>query len=292
MDSRKIAALLLAVDCGSLTGAAEQLGYTQAGLTHMMNNLESETGLTLLERSKNGVRLTNDGETLLPAMSEFVASSRRLEHEIADLRTRGSSTVRVGAYTSVLRQWLPDIIRGFRSENPGVNFELRDSSTSEMSRWVNNRELDICIGSRQEDDECRFIKICDDPLFAVLPENYPDCPDIVPIEIFQGSTFLMPTFGYDNDVLRALRKNNVEPVINSTSVGDASVVAMVRMGLGVSILPELVLRSVDTGGTLIRPIAPYCVRELGLIVAREKSGSVLAHRFIRYCEKNLLGSEK
>ena len=62
MESKKLEALLMAVDLGSFTKAAEVMGYTQSGLTHMMNSLEREVGFTLLERGRGGVRLTKDGE--------------------------------------------------------------------------------------------------------------------------------------------------------------------------------------------------------------------------------------
>lgn len=62
MESKKLEALLMAVDLGSFTKAAEVLGYTQSGLTHMMNSLEKEVGFTLLERGRSGVRLTEEGE--------------------------------------------------------------------------------------------------------------------------------------------------------------------------------------------------------------------------------------
>lgn len=58
MESKKLEALLMAVDLGSFTKAAEVMGYTQSGLTHMMNSLEREVGFTLLERGRGGVRLT------------------------------------------------------------------------------------------------------------------------------------------------------------------------------------------------------------------------------------------
>ena len=67
MDSKKVHALLLAVERGSLTSAAAELGYTQSGLTHMMNALEEEVGLNLLVRSKNGVCLSPAGQALRPA---------------------------------------------------------------------------------------------------------------------------------------------------------------------------------------------------------------------------------
>ncbi|MBP3622591.1 MAG: LysR family transcriptional regulator, partial [Oscillospiraceae bacterium] len=62
MDAKKVQALLAAVDLGSLTSAASELGYTQSGLTHMMNSLETELGLTLLLRGKSGVRLSPAGQ--------------------------------------------------------------------------------------------------------------------------------------------------------------------------------------------------------------------------------------
>ena len=52
MESKKLEALLMAVDLGSFTKAAEVMGYTQSGLTHMMNSLEREVGFTLLERGR------------------------------------------------------------------------------------------------------------------------------------------------------------------------------------------------------------------------------------------------
>ena len=75
MDSKKVYALLLAVEKGSLTSAATELGYTQSGLTHMMNALEEELGLNLLVRSKNGVRLSPAGQALKPKMQAFLDSS-------------------------------------------------------------------------------------------------------------------------------------------------------------------------------------------------------------------------
>ena len=58
MDTRKLEALLTAVELGSFTRAAEVLGYTQSGLTHMMNSLEKDIGFTVLVRGRSGVQLT------------------------------------------------------------------------------------------------------------------------------------------------------------------------------------------------------------------------------------------
>ena len=67
MDTRKLEALLTAVELGSFTRAAEVLGYTQSGLTHMMNSLEKDVGFPVLVRSRSGVRLTPAGQRIFPA---------------------------------------------------------------------------------------------------------------------------------------------------------------------------------------------------------------------------------
>ena len=98
MDSKKVHALLLAIEKGSLTSAAAELGYTQSGLTHMMNALEEELGLNLLVRSKNGVRLSPAGQALKPRMQAFLDAADALEADASRLRQRSSSTLRLGAY--------------------------------------------------------------------------------------------------------------------------------------------------------------------------------------------------
>ena len=91
MDSKKIKSLLTAVEDGSLTSAAQELGYTQSGLTHMMNALEEELGLSLLIRSKAGVHLSAAGQELLGSMRDFLDAADKLEREAAHIRvSRGS----------------------------------------------------------------------------------------------------------------------------------------------------------------------------------------------------------
>lgn len=83
MDLRKLEALAVAVELGSFTKAAQQLGYSQSGLTHMMNALEQEIGFPLLLRDHRGVRLTAQGQQIYPTIQQLLAVHRRLLHEIS-----------------------------------------------------------------------------------------------------------------------------------------------------------------------------------------------------------------
>ena len=83
MDLRKLEALVVAVELGSFTKAAQQLGYSQSGLTHMMNALEQEIGFPLLLRDHRGVRLTAQGQQIYPTIQQLLAVHRLLLHEIS-----------------------------------------------------------------------------------------------------------------------------------------------------------------------------------------------------------------
>ncbi|MBQ9720160.1 MAG: LysR family transcriptional regulator, partial [Oscillospiraceae bacterium] len=98
MESKKLEALLMAADLGSFTKAAEVLGYTQSGLTHMMNSLEREIGFPLLERGRHGVRLTDEGEKLAPLIREFLRAGSALDETVAQLSASRSETIHVAAY--------------------------------------------------------------------------------------------------------------------------------------------------------------------------------------------------
>ena len=87
MDTKKLAALAAAVRLGSFTRAAEELGYTQSGLTHMMNSLEKDVGFPLLVRGRTGVRLTPAGQRIFPLVQECLNGAKALEREILLINT-------------------------------------------------------------------------------------------------------------------------------------------------------------------------------------------------------------
>ena len=110
MDTEKCKVLLRAVDTGSFTKAAEELGYTPSGVTHMMNALEEELGVTLLYRTRSGVSLTTAGKDLEGPLREFVLSADSLEQSIAEVRGLSVGQVRFSTGASFARYMVPEIV--------------------------------------------------------------------------------------------------------------------------------------------------------------------------------------
>ena len=86
MDTKKYEVFAKTVELGSLTRAAEELGLTQSGVSHILAAMEEELGFTLLKRSRAGVRLTAEGEQLLPCIREIVRQEGLLRERAASLR--------------------------------------------------------------------------------------------------------------------------------------------------------------------------------------------------------------
>ena len=277
MESKKLEALLMAVDLGSFTKAAEVLGYTQSGLTHMMNSLEKEVGFTLLERGRSGVRLTEEGERIAPAVREFLQANARLDSVIEQVASSRTEIIRVSAYASIAMHWLPGIIQRFRmADHVDVPYEL-----------LAQGKMDAILVSPQDEGQYEWVHLADDPMFAVLPRDF-DTQGMTafPLAAFEARDFIMPSQGFDKDIMRIFNRIGVKPHILPTWVDDPTVISMVSHGLGVSMMTELTVRG-RTDGVKLLPVEPASSRELGLAVRSLDAASDGLRHFID-CTKRVV----
>ena len=286
MESKKLEALMMAVDLGSFTRAAEVLGYTQSGLTHMMNSLEKEIGFPLLERGRSGVRLTAEGERVAPEIREYLDAASRLDSALTQAGDVRREVIRVGTYASMGAHWLPGIIRRFREEYPAASVEMRVTNhIAEAYAALLQGKLDLIFASRQEPGDYQWIPLWQDPMYAVLPPEDPHRGRF-PLRDFQGLDFIMPYQGFDRDILRIFRAMGVQPNVQSSEMDDPTVISMVRHGLGVSMMTELTLRGY-TQQILALPVEPAASRELG-IALRSRSGDTAVRRRFIACARRVV----
>lgn len=290
MEARKLEALITSVELGSFNKAAKVLGYTQSGLTHMMNALERELGFSVLERNNYGVKLTENGRQLLEAAREFVRAERELQEQIRGINAASGQTLQIGAYASIAAHWLPAVIKAFTKERPQMTVEIRMGTVEQLRSWLEKGAVDLVFGS---DVGCwqQWIPLGTDPFVAVLPPDYqPDREDFFPIEQFNHKEFIMPADGFDLDIIRELRKHEVTPRFKSTQVDDPAVLSMVEHSLGITIMTRLVLKG-DTHRVRVIPIAPEMHRELGIALPSAKKPPVPVRQFIDCAQRLSLSVE-
>ena len=265
MDSKKLEILMTAVDLGSFSRASEVVGYTQSGLTHLVDSLERDIGLTLITRDHNGISLTKEGKELMPCIREFLRANASLENRITAISEKRSETIRVAAYASIAMHWMPEILYRFRRVCPEINVDLRMVDNSlEPFKLLESGRTDVICAARQSRISCDWTPLYSDIMYAILPSDYKTLSkESFSIAEYEGREFLMPYGKFDIDVNAALEKNGVKPNIRQAHVDDETVIRMVGKGLGISMMSEMMIKG-RTNGVKVLPISPVTARELGM----------------------------
>ena len=141
MNTEKCKVLLEAIKMGSLSAAAENLGYTPSGITRAVNALEKELGFPVLARTAKGVALTKDGERIVPALRELVRWDQHVQELGAQIRGLVAGEISVGAYFSVAANWLPPIIRAFQEKYPNIRIHVAEGGNSQLHDWLDERKV-------------------------------------------------------------------------------------------------------------------------------------------------------
>ena len=170
MDDGKLRALLTAVDCGSFSKAAAQLGYTQSAMTHLVNKLEAEIGCTLLERDSQGIRLTDAGRQLLPYIQNVVCACDTLLQEAAEQSDPRKRTLRFGCFASIARARLPELLRAFRAEHPEIQLDVLVRS-EELTTALASGRIQLALVDEARAKGFDFQPLADAPLVAAAAVN-------------------------------------------------------------------------------------------------------------------------
>ncbi len=282
MNIQKYRAFIKTVEYGSFTKAAEALNYSQSGISRMINDLEKEWKVSLLDRGRTGVRLTSDGLSLLPFAKSVCAEYERLQMQVDEINGLQSGLIRIGTFSSVAAHWLPKIIREFQKSYPNINYELLLGDYAEIENWVLEGRVD-CGFLRlptHPDLETTFLE--QDRLLVVLPEDHAmvDC-ERFPVLALQDYPFMLLEKGARADISKALEEWDITPDVHFTTWDDYAIMSMVESGLGISILPELILRRIPYR-IVAKELEVPAYRKICLAMRDKKSASLAVRRFIDY----------
>lgn len=275
-------ALQKIVELGSFTKAAELLGYTQPAMSLMISSLEKELSIKLLYRSRYGIRLTLEGEQLYPAIQKTLLQYHSMLEIARQIRGLDSGVIRIGTLSSISCHWLPPLIKNFQEKYPHIEFVLHQGDNNSIPEWVRTGEADFGFVNLDVlgNVPARFIK--EGEYRAVLPAKHPlACASCVTLEELAREPFLVIEEGSLSKPLEAFRQKGIEPQVKIRVHDDYSILSMVESGLGVSILPELVLRKTNYNVAIL-PISPAIIRKIGLVMKDKNALPIASKYFIDY----------
>lgn len=266
--AQKLLALVETVRCGSISAAARSLSYSQSGVSRMIADLEREWGITLLERGRRGVRLTADGALVMPFVEALCEDQRRLSERVREVAGVETGSLVIGTFSSVATHILPDAIGRFQAEHPGVEYELRMGDYSEIEQWVAEGLVDFGFlpYPPQEPREGLAREVVrTDELMAVVPAGHRlAAQQSVSLADLCEEPFILLERGSDNEISPLFERAGLEPRARFSTWDDYAIMSMVESGLGLSILPGLILTRCPYRIEK-RPLAPAVTRELAAV---------------------------
>ena len=278
----KYLAFVKTVETGSFTKAAEELHYAQSSVSKMIADLEAEWGMTLLERSKSGVGLTSAGVQLLPTIRKLLSGYTELEGQISRMNGLETGIVRIGTFSSVAINWLPNIFSRLQRDYPGIEYEMLLGDYREVEQWIKEGRVDCGFLRLPTPENFDTIPLKQDEYKVILPVGHPLAEKkTIPLSDLDGQPFLLLEHGGKTEVSDLLESRHVRPDIRFTTWEDFAIMAMVERGMGVSILPDLILKRVPYR-IEIRPLEEPYYRSVGLAMKNRAHLTPAVQKFMEY----------
>jgi DNA-binding transcriptional LysR family regulator len=271
--------LLAVADSGGFSLASERLAMSQPGVSRAVASLEEELGVQLLTRRRGAVSLTNVGVHVAMHAREVLAHSEAIRQEAGQVAGTYAGHLRIGSLPSLSAELVSPILARFHERNPGAEVELFEAADEDVLYWIRGHSVDVGVVARSPADlDVRHLR--DTELFAVVPAAHASAEgDAVPLAALEHDAFVVARNGFERLVAELFTAEGRTPRIEFEVSETSSAVAIVAAGLGVAVVPDLLLDDIPST-VAARPLDPSVVLPLGLAVRSEREAPPAVTAFI------------
>lgn len=232
--------------CGTLHFARSSRAchVTPSALTRIIQRLEEELGEQLFLRDNRSVILTPAGMVFRSYADDVIQRYELLQEEFSKENVLGGE---ISLYSSVTAAYsiLPAIFQKFRSAHPDVHINLQTGDAALALAKLQNREADITVAALPDNlpEHVKFLNILETPLVFIVPVAFPETVQYRNDSIdWQKTPVITADFGLSRERSdRWFQEKGVTPNIYAQVAGNEAIIAMVALGCGVGVVPELVL---------------------------------------------------
>jgi len=285
LELRHLVALAAVAEHGTISKAADVLGYTQSAVSQQVAALERVVGAPVFDRPGGPRPLTRTeaGDVLLSHARTVLSQLRLAEADVRAVVAGERGTLRVGTIQSVGTRVLPDVLRGFHAERPGVQVTLREShDPRELLALVAAGELDVTFCELPlPDGPWHHREVLVDPFVLVAPASTPEAsrPFVRHEDLVD-----LPLIGYRNDacasnqsIFEALGR---DPVYVFQSDDNTTIQGCVGAGLGFALLPRLTIDPDDPAVRLVDLEPAPAPRVLGVAWSSDRRDPPAVEAFL------------
>lgn len=254
LDTRQLLAFKTIVDTGGFTKAARHLHLTQSALSHQIKTLETQLDTQVFTRVGKRVILTQAGETLLRYATSILRELFDARQALAELQEPGRGRLRVSASTFSCYQILPHVLHEFRDLYPHVEMFVAAEYTSHAIQGLLGGELDIAIFVLPPSPPALHIEpLCEDELVVVIDPSHP-WAQRRRVEWSDLSSQVFITYSRASETFQEIQSELSKCGISTQEIMEVrhgtAVKEMVKVGLGIALLPRWVVRDDLQEGSL------------------------------------------
>jgi len=286
MEIHQLRYFVAVADEGNFSRAAAKVRVAQPSLSQQIRKLEAEVGQPLFDRLPRSVVLTEAGHCLIDYARQILASIVDARRCVDELKGEVAGELAVGAIPTIAPYVLPGLVRTFQQHYPQVALEIVEDVTERITRRVEAGELDVALASTcQPSPSLRRESLGTEPLLALVPEGHPLAQKtLVELNDLKSQRFLLlhEMHCLSQQVHHLLEGRHLQPEIALAGSQLGTIANMVAAGIGVSIVPQLMVSHQATPGCVSLPFAPPVPeRELNLLYNPLRFQSKAATEFRR-----------
>lgn len=269
------------------TRAAEELHVAQPSVSQQIRKLESELGAPLFHRMKPHVALTEAGKTLLPHARAVLQRLAEARLEVQELSGMRQGTLAVGAPPSAGAHLLPRALATFSGRHPGISLTFREAGSRTLLNLLEDGELDLAVVIQPiRHPVLETQPLLEEELLLAVPRHHPLATGHRRVRLAQlrDEPFVLlreGTYDLRDQTLAACRRAGFEPIVALDGGEMDSMLRFVAAGMGLAILPEMVLAEIETQNraVAVRRLRPRLSRSLVLARRRDRYFSAAAREF-------------
>lgn len=280
---RQIECFRAVVQLGNFSRAAERLGASQAGVSHMIRDLESALGARLFDRTTRRVDLTEAGRQFAQSALPGLEGIDRAVERMRDLEALRLGQVRIAAPPLIAATVLPELLQQVRLAHPDLRVQMEDTGTDQIVAGVREGRCDMGVGSfAQELEGVDHQTVLRDRLMVFVPPDHRFRHEAeVPWSALQPERIVTLTRESNIRLLTAIGFQSaglpLRPELEVHQIFTA--LALVESGAGVAILPTYALAALRGRRIIARALtAPNITREVRIITPRDRSPSAATNR--------------
>ena len=272
---------------GSFSYVAGKYGYVQSTVSQIVKNLESELGVTLIDRKSRPITWSADGLKFRPYLTAIYQAETALARRKSEMDDLQNETIRIGCFTSVSRETLPALMVAFKKSFPSVRFEIYQGNYDDIEEWLKSGFVDLGFISQRQAGSLDAAFLYEDEMVAVLPLDHP-LNEFAEVSLadLAAEPFILMDEGKENTAQNAFAAAGCLLRPEYVMYDDYSILSMVKKGLGVSMLFRQVAADYAREVS-IRTISTPVLRSICLACRDRASLPKAASRFAAFTVESL-----